>query len=233
MKSRRLTIFCVAMIALAGTPRVWREVGKLLNVVQHKAQVRFWSMVLPDGRESAGSEIIAAAESSESSPVEVASNCPLQRGESWENQASSGSKANRRMASVQSQAKAQRETDTAPASHSSLIARALKAPRGDSGAESLLRARSVWERQATAIAENHLASPALPSAATLPHLPAGKENTFIFVMPPPAAPATSSLIEREAVIQFKLMKKSVEAGKLLRQKGRLPVAGGTAAFPSF
>ncbi len=233
MKSRRLTIFCVAMIALAGTPRAWREVGKLLAVAQHKAQVKFWSMVLPGERESAGAEMIAAAEPLESSSVEVASNCPLQRGES-ENQASSRFNTNRRTttpASVRSQARAQREADSTPASHAGLIARALKAPRGDGSAESLLRSRTVWERQASAIAVNVPAPLVMPNAATLPHQPPSKDNTFIFVMPPPASPATS-LVEKEAVIQFRLMKKSVEAGKLLRQKGRFPASSGAAAFPS-
>ncbi len=234
MKSRRLTIFCVAMIALAGTPRAWREVGKLLTVVQHKAQVKFWSMVLPGERESAGAEMVAAVEPLESSSVDVASNCPLQRGESWANQASSRSKANRRATpvSVQSQARAQRETVSAPASHAGLIARALKATRGDGGAESLLRSRKVWEREVSAIAVNVPSSLVPPGAATLPHQPASKGNTFVFVMPPPAAPVAASLVEKEAVIQFKLMKKSVEGGKLLRQKGRFPGSGGPAAFPS-
>src|ERR1044071_3096148 len=231
MKSRRLTIFCVAMIALAGTPRALREVGKLLAVAQHRAQVKFWSMVLPGERESAGAEILAAAESRDSSSVEIASNCPLQRGDSWENQASRRFNTNRKTAaSVRSQARAQRETDSAPASHAGLIARALKAPRGDSGAESLLRSRTVWERQPQAIAVNVPAPLVMPGAATLPHQPPSKDNTFIFVMPPPAPAATSTLAEKEAVIQFQLMKKALEGGKLLRQKGRFPASSGAAAF---
>jgi hypothetical protein len=234
MKSRRLTIFCVAMIALAGTPRVWREVGKLLTVVQHKAQVKFWSMVLPGERGSAGAQMIAAVQPLDASLVDSDSTCPLQSGESWENQASGRSKSNRLVApaSVQFQARVLRETDSsAPASHAGLIARALKAPRGDGGTESLLRSRTVWEHQPTAIAGNLPSPLAMPSAATLPHQPAGKGDTFIFVMPPPAPDAASSLAEKEAVNQFKLIKKAVEAGKLLRQKGRFPVSG-IAAFPS-
>ncbi len=234
MKSRRLTIFCVAMIALAGTPRAWREVGKLLAVAQHRAQVKFWSMVLPGERESAGAEMVAAAEPLESSSVEITSNCPLRRGETRENQASSSFNVNRRTApaSVQSQARAQRETDGAPASHAGLIARAPKAPRGDGSAESLLRSRKVWEVQSSAIALNVPSHLVQPSAATLPHQPPSKDNTFVFVMPPPASPAAASLVGKEAVIQFKLMKKSLEGGKLLRQKGRFPASSGAAAFPS-
>lgn len=234
MKSRRLTIFCVAMIALAGTPRVWREAGKLLAVVQYKAQVKFWSMILQPGeRESAGAQMIAAAERWGSSSVEVSSDCPLHRGESRENQASSRSNANRRTipASLKSQAsRAQREIDSAPASHAGLIARALKAPRGNSSAESLLRSRTVWEHQVSAIAGNVPVPLVLPNAATLPHQPPSKGNTFDFVMPPPAAPVASYLVGKEAVVQFKLMKKSLDAGKLLRQKGRFPASSGITAF---
>jgi hypothetical protein len=233
MKSRRLTIFCVAMIALAGTPRVWREVGKLLTVVQYKAQVKFWSMVLQPGeRQSAGAEMIAAAYPQESSSAEVAANCPTQRRESREHQASNGSKANRRMipSSVQSQARALEETEDAPASHAGLIARALKAPRGDSNAESLLRSRNAWEHQASAIAGNNPASLVLTSAATLPHQPASKGDTFMFVMPVPAPAAASTLAEKEAIIQFKLMRKSLEGSKLLRQKGRFPSSSGITSF---
>lgn len=231
MKSRRLTIFCVAMIALAGTPRIWREASKLLAAVQYKAQVKFWSMVLPGERESAGAEMIAAAQPWESSSVEVASDCPIQRGESRENQASSRSNVNRRTipVSLKSKIRAQRETESAPASHAGLIAKALKGPRGSSSTESLLRSRNAWEHQALEIAGNNLASASLPNAATLPHQPASKSDTFRFVLAPPALPA-SALTEKEAVIQFKLIKKAIEGGKLLRQKGRFPASGGITAF---
>lgn len=230
MKSRRLTIFCVAMIALAGTPRVWQEVSKLLAVAQHRAQVKFWSMVLPGERESGEGELIAAADPMEFASAEDASTCPLQRGAAKENLALSNSKQNRRTTPTAIQAQDRARTENSPASHAGLIARALKAQRGD--AESLLRSRNVWVSQPTAIAANNPASLVLPSAATLPHQPASKSDTFRFVLMPPASPVTSSLVERETAFQFKMLKKSLEAGKLLRQKGRLPVSSGTAAFPS-
>jgi hypothetical protein len=219
------------MIALAGTPRVWQEVSKLLAVAQHRAQVKFWSMVLPGERESGQGELIAAVDPMEFSSAEDASTCPLQRGASRENQALSNSKQNRRTipAAIQSQSRAR--TENAPASHAGLMARALKAQHGD--AESLLRSRTAaWVSPSPAIAANDSALLVLPNAATLPHQPASKSDTFRFVLMPPASPVTSSLVEREAVMQFKLMRKSLEAGKLLRQKGRLPVSGGTAAFPA-
>src|SRR5215210_5444198 len=107
MKSRRLTIFCVALMVVAGTPRAWQEVNKLLAVVQRKAQAKFWSMVLqPKDRESAGGELIAAAELFELSPAKVDSNCALDRRESQGDQISDSSKAIRRTASASSQPKA-------------------------------------------------------------------------------------------------------------------------------
>lgn len=45
MKHRRLTILFV-MLTLAGSPQVWRQIGNLIDAVQHKAQVKFLSMVL-------------------------------------------------------------------------------------------------------------------------------------------------------------------------------------------
>jgi hypothetical protein len=233
MKSRRLTIFCVAMIALAGTPRAWQEVGKLLNIVQHKAQVKFWSMVLPGDRESAKTELIAAVQLSESEFADVASTCPTSNGESWKNRAPGSSKANHVIAraSVQTKARAQRQTDGAPASHAGLIAKAIKAPRVDESVESLLRSRKMWESLPSAVALNAPTPLVIPNAATLPPQPASTSDTFRYVLIPPAYPVAASLVEKEAVLHFKLMKKSIEDRKLLRQK-RLPVSNGFTAFPS-
>jgi hypothetical protein len=214
------------MIALAGTPRAWREVGNLLAVVQHKAQVKFWSMVLePGAGESARGEMLAAARPFESSLTDDAATCPVQSENSRENRVASSFSANRRAAfvSVQSKAKAEHEAESAPASHAGLIARAPKAPRGEGGTESLLRSRNVWESQPQAIAGNGPVSLVLPAAATLPHTPANDNESFRFVLIPSVNPAVSALTEKEAALQFKLMKKSLEDGKLLRQRNRLPL----------
>ena len=233
MRSRRLTIFCVAMIALAGTPRAWREAGKLLSFAQHKAQVKFWSMVLPNGEAaSARGEMVAAAQPLGASYGDDATSCPTQTRVSWVNRASGSPKANRRTASVPAKAGERREADIAPASHASLVARALKAPRGDGGTESLIRSRTAWEHQPSAIAGNNPAALILTTAATLPHAPASKSDTFRFVMIPVVAPDVSALGEKEAALQLKLLKKSLEDGKLLRQRHRLPVSRGMAASPA-
>ena len=228
MKSRSLTISCMAMIALVGTPRALQEVGKLLAVVQHKAQVKFWSMVLQPGEKKASrAETIAAARPLPASSVEVASNCPLPRGESQVRQELSSRKANRRAATVSFQPKA-----IAP--DTGLIARAPKSPRGNSSAERLLHSRSVWQSQPSGIAQVRPPSPSLPgAAAALPHPPTSKSDTFRFVMIPTINhAAVSALTEKEAIVQFKLMKKSLEDNKLIRQKIRFPVSRGAAAFPS-
>jgi hypothetical protein len=235
MKSRRVTIFCVAMIALAGTPRAWQEAGKLLNIVQHKAQVKFWSMVLPGDRESAKTELIAAAEVPEGELADDASTCPPASVKSWKNRAPGSSKANRMIARafVQAKARAQRQTDSAPASHAGVIAKALKAPRVNESVESLLRSRKVWESLSPAVALNAPVPLVMPNVATAPlPQPASTSDTFRYVLIPPTYPVAASLVEKEAVLHFKLMKKSIEDRKLLRQKGRLPVSNGFTAFPS-
>ena len=88
MKNKRLTILCVAVVALAGSPRVWHETGKLLAIVQHKAQVKFWSLVLqPGDRESSNVELATTYKGSNARSVEVASTCALEQGTRQGNQA--------------------------------------------------------------------------------------------------------------------------------------------------
>lgn len=242
MKSRRLTIFCVAMITLVGTPRAWQEVGKLLATAQHKAQVKFWSMVLPGDRESANAETIAAAQPSEASSAEVASNCPLEGGESRENQVASNSQANRRTipASLQAKAKAQRAPERAPASHGVLTAKALKAVRENSSVERLLHSASMPENQLLGIAESRPPSSPRPGAVVaLPAPPASNGDSFRYVLIPNVSPAVSALVDKESIVQLKLMRKSFEDNKVIRQKGRFPVSKSAfplsksaAAFPS-
>jgi hypothetical protein len=240
MKSKRLTISCVAMIALAGTPQALQEVNKLLAIVQYKAQVKFWSMVSQPGEREAGrTETLAATRPLKASSTEVASNCPLPpRAESWTNRKLSSPKANRRasLAFYQPSASAPR-TSAATTLDVGLIARrAPEAPRENDSAERLLHARSVWESQPSRIVEVRPASPPLPGSASssLPHPPTSKGDTFRFVTIPMINPVVvSALTEKQAIVQFKLMKKSLEDNKLIRQKVRFPpVSRGAAAFPS-
>ncbi|MDT4899028.1 MAG: hypothetical protein QOH25_4105 [Acidobacteriota bacterium] len=224
MKSRRLTIFCVAVMVLAGTPRAWQEVNKLLAVIQHKAQAKFWSMVLqPKERESADGEMVAAAQLFETIPAKLDSNCPLDRQESQGEQAASSSKAGRRTdsASAQPKARAPRQTASAPSSHASLIAKSFKALREKSNVEFLVHFRSIPESQRSeVIAESSPASLPLPRAAALPHPPASKSDTFRFVMIPAINPVASSLVEKESLLQLKMLKKTIEENKWIRQKDR-------------
>lgn len=45
MKNRRLTILFIVM-TIGGSPQVWQRLGDLIATVQHKAQIKFLSMVL-------------------------------------------------------------------------------------------------------------------------------------------------------------------------------------------
>ena len=236
MKSRRLTIFCVALMVLAGTPRAWQEVNKLLAVVQRKAQVKFWSMVLqPKDREATDGELVAAAELFEISPAKLDSNRALDSLESEGEQASISSKTVRRTASASSQPKArvQRQTIIAPSSHAGLIAKAFKAQPEKSNGELLRHLRSVPQSQPSAVAKSNPAPQAPRGAAALPHPPSSKNDTFRFVMIPAPSPVASSFIGKENLPQLKMLKKTIEENKWIRQKGRLlQVSRGVAAFPS-
>lgn len=236
MKNRRLTIFCVALVALAGTPRAWQEASRLLAAVQHKAQVKFWSMVMqPKTRQSAGVELVARAEPFEIDAASQDSNCPLESVKPVSHQARSNSKAVRKVdaASFQSQKGAERQV--APLSHAGLIAKALKAPRGDSNTESLRHSRSfALESRLTEVVESHPALLALDKSVAPKAPAAGKGDTFKFTMLPAGSPAVASaLMEKENVLRLKMLRKAVEEPKTIRQKNRPPVVRGTATyFPS-
>ncbi|HEX8921326.1 MAG TPA: hypothetical protein VF766_07595 [Pyrinomonadaceae bacterium] len=233
MKNRRLTIFCVAVIALAGTPRAWQEAGKLLAFVQHKAQVKFWSMVLqPKARESMGAELVASAQPFEMNRASLDSTCALKGVEAQGNQAWSSLKQTRKVNSASSapKAEAQRTMELPPLSHAGLIAKALKASRGDSNAESLRHSRSTFEKQQLEFAESRGALLARHSVPVAPHPPASKADTYKFVVLPEISPVAAALIEKEAGIKFKLLKKPSTEPKQIRQKTRLPVGRSAAAF---
>ena len=235
MKSKRLTIFCVALIALVGTPRAWQEVSKLLAAVQHKAQVKLWSTVLqPKNRESADAELIATAQTFATSPAEFESDCPLERSKSQGNQVSSSSQSGRRAdsASTQPKARAQRPSTIAPASHAGLIAKSFKAQRENSSTERLRHYKNIPESQPTAVAGSNPASLSVYSTTALPRPAGSKSDTFRFAMMPAISPVASVLAEKENIVQFKMLKKALEENKLMRQKGRLPVSRGAAPLPA-
>jgi hypothetical protein len=239
MNSKRLTIFCVALVALAGAPRAWQEAGKLLAAVQHKAQVKFWSMVMqPKTPESASLELIAAAEPARISPASFDSNCPLAApGAAVRDlQARSHYKAERKAAeaSAQSQRSAERQqslTAAAPLSHAGLIAKALKAPRGDSHAESLRHSQNIpLEVRLSAVAESRTLL-AYDGRATAPlSPPSGKGDTFKFLTLPTVNPVASALIDKDTALRLKMLRKPMEEPKLIRQKTRLPVMRGTVSY---
>ena len=236
MKSRRLTVFCIAIIALVGTPRAWQEVSKLLAAAQHKAQVKFWSMVLEPGeRESASSELVVAAELPSRQSAELASDCAFERRETRDNLATIKVKAFRRGDSASSQPKTRRqkqEADIAPASHAELIARAPKSEGENSSSEHLHFFRSAPPSPPSSSARSLPAPTAVHSAMPLPPPTASKSDNLRFVLIPITDPAAMALFEKEKVVELKMLRKTFEDGKLIRQKGRLPVSRGAATLPS-
>lgn len=214
------------MIALVGTPRAWQEVSKLLSLVQHKAQVKFWSMVLQPGeRESADRQLIAAARPLSGSVAEHdASNCPSEGSEPQTHQASGSSKTERRAnsASLQPKARAQQwQLENQPTSHASLIARAPKAQSEDDSTEDTHYFRGMPTPQPVINTASLPSPPVVYGAAALAPHAASKSDAYRFVMIPAIDPAALCLIEKEAVVQLKLIRKSLEDNKLARPKGRL------------
>lgn len=231
MKNRRLTIFCVALVVLAGTPRAWQEASRLLAAVQHKAQVRFWSLVLqPKTRESANQQLLASAQTLEINAPGLESACPLETGTTRSNLARSHSQGTRK-AAFQSQGKTARVV--APLSHTDLIAKAQKAPRGDSSAESLRHSRNLsLESSLSEIVESHPALVALEAKAEASPAPAAnKDETFNFVVVPAAGPAVASaLMKKENVMRLKMLRQAIQEPKTIRQKNRVPVVRGAVTY---
>lgn len=224
MKSKRLTVFCVALMVVAGTPRAWQEVNKLLAVIQHKAQVKLWSMVLqPKKGEPADGEMVAAVQLFETVPASLDSNCTIDRQEAKGEQVSRSSRAARRTdsASAQFKARAQRQAASAPSSHAGVIAKSLKAFGDKSNTELLRHRRNVAESLPSEVIARSNPAPLAPrGVAVLPHPTAGKSDTFRFVTIPATGPVASSLVERENVFQLKMLKKAFEENKVHRQKDR-------------
>jgi hypothetical protein len=191
-------------------------------------------MVLqPGDKASNNAETVAASLPLKATSAETATNCPSERRESWAYRISSKSQTNRRAAStsLQAQAGARRLTDPSPAPSDRLIAKAFKAQHENNDIERLLHSRNIPESQPQAIAESRPASQAL---RVLPHSPMSNGDSFRFVEIPMISPAAvSSLAEKETVFQFKLLKKSVEDNKWIRQKVRFAGSRGvTVTLPA-
>lgn len=214
MKSRRLTVVCMAAIALVGTPRAWQEIGNLLEVAQQKAQLKFWSMVMrPAG--PAEVELVAAEEAT---PERGVSPCPHEGGEEENLKLASYSEPRRPRASS---ARRRQRTQAAPGA---LGAHAPKAPAVKQSVERALRLENFKdvEFDFQEVAETVPAPQPRPAAA----------DTLSFVQLPPAPPVAAAFSEKEVAYQFKLMKKTLNENKLLlRQRGRLPVRVSTP-FPA-
>jgi hypothetical protein len=124
----------------------------------------------------------------------------------------------------------------APNSHADLIAGAYKALGEKSAVEELRRFEKIQKRRAAGIAMSRPAPPAVPTvvaASALPHpSAASKAENFKFVMIPAISPVASTLVEKENIVQFRMLRKTLEDNKLMRRKNSLPLSRVAAAFPS-
>ena len=219
----------MAVIALVGTPRAWQEVSNLLAAAQHKAQVKFWSMVLEPGeREAGATELVAAAQPFAAQPAVPASDCPLNNTEPQEKQASNKSGASNSRtdsARLQPRQKAQQPAASAPASHGGLMATAPRALTEGGSAEHTYYFKGVPAVPPPSIAKGPLTPPAVIGAVP-PEALASRGDSYRMVMIPITDPAAMALFEKENIVQWKLLKKSEES-KTSRQRGRLPVGRAT------
>jgi hypothetical protein len=238
MKSRRFTALCVALVALAGTPRALQEGGRLLAIIQHKAQVKFWSMVLEPKAtaESADTQLLATARPL-ARPITLESNCPLQAAESQvTQQARSNSRAGLKADTVsRPKAGTRQQMVSAPSSPAGLMAANGKAlfERSRAPQPQLRHLKRLPAHPPVAITETVPATLALQKAAveSLPTA-AGRPDTFRFVMAPAVNPVASVLVEKENIIQLKMLRKSFEDSKQPRhkEKGRLPIGRGVPSY---
>ena len=227
MKSRRLTVVCMAAMALIGTPRAWQELGNLLEAAQQKAQMKFWSMVMqPAGPVEV--ELVAAEEAATEHEV---SPCLKSNREKLE--AVSYTEPRRRATLAPPRPRAASRRRRAGAGTQALIAHALKAPAVKESVERALRLEGLKDSDFafTEVAETVPApKPACAAKAVARVTPA---DTLSFVQLPPMAPVAAAFSEKEVTYQFKMLKKTLNETKLLlRQRGRLPAVRISTSFPA-
>lgn len=231
MKSRRLTLICVAAVALAGTPRAWQEMGNLLSAAQQKAQFKFWSMVMRPN-ESAEVELIAVAETAgqEAITAHNVSPCASSRNELLENfEPASYREVRRAASSAPSRPKAYVRRQ--PAEAAGLIAHARRqAPAEKEGVELLrgFKEKKDSDFEFVEVAENFPSPKAAPRTRPIP------VDTLTFAQLPTVAPvAAAAFSGKEVTYQFKLLKKALnENCPLLRQRSRLPALRIATSFPA-
>lgn len=239
MKSKRLTVVCMAAIALIGTPRAWQEIGNLLSVAQQKAQLKFWSMVMkPAG--PAEVELIAVAETPDFGiPGRGVSPCPNEDNWTRENLQPVSYREVRRVSSAApSKPRASARRQRPEAGISGLIAHARKAPAGKESIERPLRFKDKKDKddldfQFVEVAENLPAPQAACDTKPAPRPRAIAIDTLTFTQLPTVAPVAAAFSEKEVAYQFKLLKKTINENRLiLRQRGRLPAVRVTTSFPA-
>ena len=231
MKSKRLTILCVAGIALIGTPRAWQEIGNLLAVAQQKAQMKFWSMVM---RPAAAAEVELVAVAEEPAPEHDTSTCALQRGQEpgTIEPVSYGEPRVARRATPRPKAAARRRQAADGAAAAGLIAHARKLPKDKQGVEPVLSFDELKDSDFdfSEVAENVPAPPPARAAKARPH--PRPSDTLSFVELPTMAPVAAALSDKEVAYQFKLLKKPLIDSRVLRHRGRIPAVRVSTSFPA-
>lgn len=223
MKSRRLTVVCMAAIALIGTPRAWQELGNLLEAAQQKAQMKFWSMVM---RPAGPAEVELVAE--EAVPARHVSPCPEERDrENFE----LVSYSEPRRARAKPVARRPR-TETRS---QSLIAHARRKVPADTEIveRAILDGLKDSDFDFSQIAENVPAPQPAPAVKAAPHARPAPADTLSFVQLPTMAPVAATMSDKEVTYHFKLMKKALIDGRLLpRQRSRFPAVKVNTSFPA-
>jgi hypothetical protein len=211
MKHRRSTIIIAIMVALVGTPRVWKEVGNILASLQHKTENRLLSMAVNSQvRESTVEEMAGTP----TMPAHLASSCPAAKfAQIADNSKTVKSSAPRRLKVERRALPSSDELSTLASNSIGKMHHDVKMPRPE---ESL-----AW------VGEKQLA---MHDMASVPREILTKSDVTEFVALPQVNTIPTVFIEKNADL-IKL-KKSLEESKGLRQKVRYIISRNIPSLPS-
>ncbi|HEX8888042.1 MAG TPA: hypothetical protein VF779_02640 [Pyrinomonadaceae bacterium] len=198
MKHRRSTIIVAIMVALVGTPRVWKEFGNILASLQHKTQNKLLSMAVNSQVHEGDTQEIAAMPQSE----HMASTCPYEKfSQVAINRKSVNTSAPRKVKVERIARPSSDELSTLAANAASKMGHDVKLPRPEE--------TMAW------VGENKLI---IHDIASVPREMQEPSNVTEFVAVPKINTIPTVFIEKNADL-IKL-KKSLEETKALRQRVR-------------
>jgi hypothetical protein len=210
MKHRRSTIIVAIMVALVGTPRVWKEFGNILASLQHKTQNKLLSMAVNSQVHEGDTQEIAAMPQSE----HPASACPYEKfSQVAVNRKSVNSPAPRKVKVERRSLPSSDELSTVAANTENKLGHDVKLP---SSVETM-----AW------VGENKLT---MHDIASVPREMLDKSDVTEFVTVPKINTIPTIFIEKNTDL-IKL-KKSLEESKAVRQRVRYVInTKGLPAFP--